>query len=151
MPDRHGTDPPGEATRRFYEALDRRDAAVLFSLVHPEMVWDTSRWGLGRHVGVAQIARFMQDWMGNDARYRIDLTGVLEFGGGVVMVELVHHLPQDRAGALPVQTASVLVWREGLAVRLISFRDLKEALAAARELAGEEAPGARVGGGAARS
>jgi ketosteroid isomerase-like protein len=132
------TPPDGVAsTRRFYDALNARDVDAVLSMFDPDLVWDVSRWGLGEHGGHRAIRNFLDDWMGEEVAYRVEVAELDDLGQGVVLVVVVHLLPgTGGSGILPVRSATVFEWAGSTATRITAYRDIDEGRAAARRLAG---------------
>lgn len=141
MPEENPENGATDATRRFFAALNARDAGGVARMLAPAVVWDVSRWGLGTHVGERAIRVFLEDWMGDDDRYQIEIAELHEVADGVIFVGTLHRLPGARnSPGLRVRSASVFEWSGALVGAATTYQDVEEGRVAALALARSVTP-----------
>jgi ketosteroid isomerase-like protein len=127
---------PVELTRRAYAAVNSGDFDAIMAFFGPKSIWDVSRMGLGSYRGLAAIRRFLEDWIGSFDRYQVEVEQARDLGNGVV--HLVASIDARSAGSIShvrLRYAPVLVWVDGVAMRVTHYPDVDEARAAAEGLA----------------
>jgi ketosteroid isomerase-like protein len=137
MPEQSTAPEPVELTRRLVTSASRADVDAVISLCGQDTVWDVHPWGLGTHHGPDLIRRFLEAWIGSFDDYRIEIEEVLDLGSGVVLAVVTQYAGSARSAQLQLQSATVLVWTDGVAQRVTHYRDVDEGRAAAEQLARE--------------
>jgi uncharacterized protein (TIGR02246 family) len=129
-----------ELTHRANEAANRRDFDALLSFFAPDAVLDLSHRGMPSVEGVAAIRDFFEDWFQAYEEFAVELEEVHDLGNGVVFAVVRQNArPAGSAGRVRQREGWVLVWVEGLTVRMTTYGDIDEARAAAERLAEEQA------------
>jgi uncharacterized protein len=121
-----------EVIRRLYEAMDRRDIAVVAELAHPDAEWvPDRRVGEDPVRGLENVTRFFLDRaeMFGDIRTEVDRAWEKEDK----VLAFIHVAGEGRASGAPFDLRIAHLWtfRDGLIVRGEGFGDRDEALAAA--------------------
>jgi ketosteroid isomerase-like protein len=110
-----------ELVRTAFQALERRDMALVEEVCHPDVVFDWSRRLLDPVVihGYDGLERFFQEIDGIFEDVRFDVEEVVEFGDQVLMVSTGHF--RGRSSGVDVTAHGAQIWsvREG---KLASFR-----------------------------
>lgn len=103
----------------------------------PDAVWDASD-GLGVFEGAGAIRRLFEDWRTAYEDLEVKPEEILDLGGGVVLTRVLQmgRLVGSK-GQVQAREAWVSEWKEGVIVRMTSYRDNDEARAAAERLAEE--------------
>jgi hypothetical protein len=127
-------------TRRLFALARDRDLDSIFDSFAADAVWDMSRPTGRVDMGLATIRGSISAWLKSYDRWEIGLEDILEFSGGVVLINayLTVYLP----GSGNVEWwPGVLVceWRDGLVVRVTIYADGFEARSAAEHVAAERA------------
>jgi ketosteroid isomerase-like protein len=129
---------PTELTRRAYAAVNSRDYDAILSFFGEDSVWDVSRMGLGSHTGLTAIRHFLEDWIGSFEEYRLDVEEVFGLSNGVVrLIASINARPAGSNSRVHLKYAPVLLWVDGVAMRVTHYRDPEESRLAAEQLAGE--------------
>jgi ketosteroid isomerase-like protein len=125
-----------ELTRRFFEAASRRDFGPVMGVLAADAVWDTPQLGTSFE-GVAAIRRFFDDWTSAYDEHEFELEEILDLGKGVVFA-VVRQDARLTGSAAHVRARPVFIceWVERTIARVTVYRDIDEARAAARRLAG---------------
>ena len=138
MPQESTTPDLIELTRRFVEAVNRRDFDSMVSFLGPDSVWEAAAWGLGTHDGLRRIRRFFEDWIGSFDEYQVEVEEMRDLGNAVVFaVTMQYGRTAHTRGYLRLRSATVLVWAEGVLTRVTNSPDIDETRAAAERLAEE--------------
>ncbi len=130
-----------ECVRVIFEAIPLRDWDAILAFFAPNAVWESS--GFGPFEGHAALrGLWEQFWSSYEEGFGDDLDEVREFGNGVVLAAFTMRgqLAGSR-GELRERGQYVYEWVDDLIVRVISYRDIDEARAAAERLAQERADG----------
>ena len=129
-----------EMTRRSVEAMNRGDLDAGLGKYAPDAVWDASRIGMGVGVirGVAAIRRLLIDFYSRFDDPKAEVTEIHDLGNGITFAVLTSEgrIPGGE-GVVTEQAAQISEWVDGLVVRVIDYRDIDEARAAAERLAQE--------------
>jgi|SRR5271165_19243 len=129
-----------EMTRRSVEAMNRGDLDAGLGKYAPDAVWDASRIGMGVGVirGVAAIRRLLIDFYSRFDDPKAEVTEIHDLGNGITFAVLTSEgrIPGGE-GVVTEQAAQISEWVDGLVVRVIDYRDIDEARAAAERLAHE--------------
>jgi ketosteroid isomerase-like protein len=131
-----------ELTRRIFASANGADFDAMMSFFGADSAWDVAPWGLGTHIGVASIRRFLEGWIGSFDEYHVIVEEIVDLGNDVVLAVATQyghsaHMP----GELRVRYAPVFTWSGSTAVRVTHYRDIDEARAAAARLAASRAAG----------
>jgi ketosteroid isomerase-like protein len=103
---------------------------------HPEAVWDLSEAGIGTFQGAAAVRRFVEDWQGSYEEYEVEVEDVRDLGNGATLaISTQKGRPVGSSGDVSVHFAAAYTWADGLIVRIATYGDVAEALAAAERLA----------------
>jgi ketosteroid isomerase-like protein len=139
MPEESTTPDLVELTRRGIEAANRGDFDAMLHTYAPDAVWDMNPLGgLGTFEGHVAIRRFLEDWHGNYEELEFAPEEILDLGNGVIFSVIAQTgRPVGSGGDVQQRQAIVLVWVEGLFVRITHYGDIDEARAAAERLAKE--------------
>jgi ketosteroid isomerase-like protein len=132
------TPDPEEGLQRFAEAMNRREVDALMSFFAPDAVWEALGAGDERLRGLTAIRGMLEDWLRPYEKYEAKVEEVVALGHGVVFFVAV-------STARPINSSALVQWRQGFVVlmdndligRVISYRDIDEARAAAERLAEE--------------
>jgi ketosteroid isomerase-like protein len=125
-----------ERTRGLFDATQRRDFDAILRRYAPDAVWDLSPVGLGTFEGHVAIRSFWEDWYAGYEELEIEPEEILDLGSGVIFAVVNQKArPVGSSGGVGVRNGSVIVWVEGLVVRVTSYADIDEARAAAERLA----------------
>jgi ketosteroid isomerase-like protein len=127
-----------ELTRRYVEALNRRDSDALMSFYAPDAVWDAADTGVGTFTGLAAIRGLLEGWFDAFEELVFEREDVLDLGNGVVLV-LVNQKGRPRGGSGYVRRREAMVGllEDGVVTRLTTYLDIDEARASAERLAQE--------------
>jgi len=124
-----------ELTRALIEAQGV-DATMRF--YGPDSLYDLSDLGLGVFEGHGAIRGFLEDWLASYEKAEDKPEEVIELGNGVVFV-VVREYGRPSGSPRHVEVhgryGGVVLWAEGLIVRIAIYRDVDEARAAAERLA----------------
>jgi hypothetical protein len=126
-----------ELTRELVEAQGV-DATMRF--FGPTSVYDLSVVGVGVFEGYSAIREFLEDWLSSYDETADAAEEITGFGNGVVLAVI---RGQGRPAGSPTDVqvharrSAVAVWEHDLIVRVVIYRDLDEARAAAERLAEE--------------
>ncbi len=139
MSEKGGTPDPVELIRASAGDLD-----AWLSNFAPDAIWDASRIGMGVGVveGVGAIRRLIIDFYRRFDNPRIELNEVRDLGNGITFAVFASEgrIPGGE-GVITERVAQIQEWVDGLVVRVIDFRDIDEARAAAACLAEQRADG----------
>jgi ketosteroid isomerase-like protein len=106
----------------------------------PDAVWEQA--GGATLEGAAEIRKFAEDWSGAFDDFNIEIVDVLDFGNEVGLNVLDYKgRPNGSGYEVEMRLANVSVRDEGLIVRVVGYREIDEARAAAERLAQERADG----------
>jgi ketosteroid isomerase-like protein len=126
-----------ELTLRSFEAANRRDFDALISLYAPQAVWEVA--GLAESLeGWVAIRAFLEEWLAAYEEFDQEPEQVLDLGNGVVLAvirqtaRLAGSPSHARLREIP---AFLLVWVDGMVVRVTVYADNAEGRAAAERLA----------------
>jgi hypothetical protein len=93
----------------------------------------------GEEVATA-IRRFVEDWQGSYAGYKVDVEEIVDLGKGVTLaVSLQTGRPTGSSGEVQIRFASNQLWEDGLIVWAKNYNEIDENRAAAERLAEERA------------
>src|SRR5271167_4207996 len=126
----------GELTGNLLETVNRGNFEAIPSFYAPDAVWDMSPWGLGTYEGPAAIRGLNEDWLAAYEEWEMEPEEILDLGSGVVFA--VFHQSARPVGStshVRLRQAAIVVWVEGVVVRLTMCPDIDEARAAAERLA----------------
>jgi hypothetical protein len=127
---------PLELTRRSFIAAGSGDYDLMMSFYGRDAVFDMAAWGLGIHSGQARIRSFFEQWIGAFAEFDMDLEEARDLGGGVVFaVALQSTRDVSRRSPLQLRHAAIIVWEDGVAIRVTNYRDIEQARALAEKIA----------------
>jgi SnoaL-like domain len=123
-----------ELTRRTFEAANSSDFDQLMGFFGPDSVWEMAPWGLGTYKSPRAIRRFFTDWFGAYDKFEIISEEIVDFGNGVVLAvgRQEGRSAGWRAARIRLRHASVFIWVGGVAVSVVTYRDLDDACAAAK-------------------
>ena len=127
-----------EATRRIFEALDRRDFDAAMSFFAPNPVWDMSPMGFVVYEGHEAIRDLFEDWWGAYEHFEHVLEEFRDLGNGVTLA-VAHQrarLPGS-SGFVELGYAAVGTWANGFVERTTIYTDIDGARTAAERLADE--------------
>jgi ketosteroid isomerase-like protein len=125
-----------ERTRRAYEAADRGDFDAMMRFFSPDAAWDMSPMGLGLYEGAVAVRRFFEDWRGSYDVYETEAEEVLQLGDAITFAVVVQKgRPVGSTGYVRFRYAAVLLWVDGVIVRVTNYSDIDEARAVAERLA----------------
>lgn len=142
MPEPSTTPDLVELTRSAFAAANEGDFDALMECLGPESVFDVSSWGFGTYQGRRAIRRFLEDWIGSFDEYEREAEEMLDLGNGIIYAAAVTRgVPAGRREHIRLPGASVFVWTDGMIARVINYRDLEEARAAAERLSRGAGPG----------
>jgi ketosteroid isomerase-like protein len=129
-----------DATRRIFEALDRREFDAAIAFFAPNAVWDMSPMGLVVYEGHEAIRDLFEDWWGAYEHFEQVLEEFRDLGNGVTLA-VAHQRarPSGSSGFVELRYAAVGTWADELAERTTIYADIDEARAAAERLAEERA------------
>ena len=120
--------------------MNRGDLDAGLGTYAPDAVWDASRIGMGVGVirGVAAIRRLLIDFYSRFDDPKAEVTEIHDLGNGITFAVLTSEgrIPGGE-GVVTEQAAQISEWVDGLVVRVIDYRDIDEARAAAERLAHE--------------
>jgi len=117
-----------ENARGGLEAWQRGDVEALAPLLHPEIEltwWEPGDWDCHGRAAVLGLLRERTE--GGAGAAEIEL---IDAGEDAIVTSRVETVPEGPAAGL--RPATLIVFRDGLAVTMRQFRDRREALAAAR-------------------
>jgi ketosteroid isomerase-like protein len=141
MADEAATPDLVELTRRVFEAADRRDFDAVLASFAPDAVWDSQVLETS-FAGVAAIRGFLERWSAAYDRFEVRAEDIVDFGHGVVLCVFMNKTPAAGGEGEPsLRFALVIVWADGVVMRVIGSEHLDEARAAAERLAQERADG----------
>ena len=128
-----------ELGRDLFEAANRRDFDTILLGYAPDAVWDMNPLGgLGTFEGHPAIRGFLEDWHANYEELEIAPEEILDLGNGVIFSVIAQKgRPVGSSGDVQQRQAIVVVWVEGLFVRITHYGDIDEARTAAQRLAEE--------------
>ena len=130
-----------QRVRVMFEAIPLRDWDAILAFVAPNAVWESP--GAGTFEGHAALrGLWEQFWSSYEEGFEDDLDEVRDFGNGVVLAAFT--MRGQLAGSsdeLRERGQYLYEWVDDLIVRVISYRDIDEARAAAERLAQERADG----------
>jgi hypothetical protein len=124
-------------TRELIEAQGV-DATIRF--YGPDSVFDLSDLGAGVFAGHAAIRGFHVDWLAPYEEAKDEPEEVIDVGNGVVFAVVRGNARPDgspRHVRVHDRTGVVAIWDDELVVRVVIYRDVAEARAAAERLAEE--------------
>ena len=127
---------PGAAYERSLEVVNRANFEAIPSFHAPDAVWDMSPWGMGTHEGTAAIRSLNEDWLAAYEEWEMEAEEILDLGCGVVFS--VFHQSARPVGStrlVRLRQATIVVWVEGVVVRLTMYPNIDEARADAERLA----------------
>jgi ketosteroid isomerase-like protein len=138
MPEESTTPDAVEPTRRFLDAMNRRDVDALMSFFAPDAMWEALGAGDERLRGLTAIRGMLEDWLRPYEEYQVDAEEVVDLGNGVVFLLAV-------SNARPINSSAFVQGRQGfvslndgyLITRITSYTDPDQARAAAERLAEE--------------
>ncbi len=138
MADESAIPPSLEATRRVFEALDRRDFDAATAFLAPNAVWDMSPMGSVVYEGHEAIRELFEDWWGVYEHFEQVLEEFRDLGNGVSFA-VAHQRarPPGSSGFVELRYGAVGTWADGLAERITTYNNIDEARAAAERLAKE--------------
>jgi ketosteroid isomerase-like protein len=141
MPEESTTPDLVELTRRFVEATNRHEFDTLMSFYAPDAVWvlDPSGTGLveGRRslVGHEAIRKFAEEIV---AAVETAIEEAHDLGNGVTFAVYVQRgRPSGSGGFVKLPPEPVAIWRDGRIERVMTYKDVDKARAAAEQLAQE--------------
>lgn len=136
MAQRLPTATPLELTRRSFEAAGSGDYDLMMSFYGRDSVFDMAAWGLGVHSGLTRIRTFFEQWIGAFDEFDMELEEAQDLGGGVVFA-VAQQTARDerRPGSLQLRHAAIIVWEDGVAIRVTNYRDIEAARALAAKIA----------------
>jgi hypothetical protein len=128
---------PLDLTRRSFEAAGSGDYDLMISFYGDGSVFDMAAWGLGVHTGLAAIRTFFEQWIGAYEEFDMDLEELRDLGGGAVFAIALQTARPARA-RYPTQLrhAAIAVWQADIAIRVTNYRDIAQARALAKRVAG---------------
>jgi ketosteroid isomerase-like protein len=138
MPDESATPDLKEGLRLWVGAINRREIDALMSFFAPDAVWEGLGAGDERLRGLTAIRGMLEDWLRPYEEYEMEVEELMDLGNGVVFSVAVNK-------GRPINSSAFVQWRQGsvllmdgdLIGRIISYRDVDEARAAAERLAEE--------------
>jgi ketosteroid isomerase-like protein len=130
-------DPNGQL-RRHIEAGNRGDFDAAFAIFSERAVWDRSPVGQEVFEGRGAIRNFVEDWNAVFEDYVLGVEDFHDLRSGVTFGLLSQRgRPHAGGGVVEEPYAAVVVWKDGLIVRVTVYPALDEARAAAERLAKE--------------
>jgi ketosteroid isomerase-like protein len=125
-------------TRRAYEAGSRGDIETVMSDYGPDSVWDMSPMGLVAYEGLAEIRRFIEEWLSSYEDFVFVIEEALDLGNGVTFVALRQEArPVGSSGVVQLLYGVVSEWRRDRLMRVTNYPDIAKARAIAERLAEE--------------
>jgi ketosteroid isomerase-like protein len=126
-----------ERSRRAFQVLSSGDVETAMSVYAPDAVYESV--GLGTSFeGLTAIRGFLRDWFAPYDEWKIEPEEILDLGNGVIFgVVRAGGRPVGSIGRVEWRYAVLLVWVQGLIMRMTTSRDIDEARAAAERLAKE--------------
>jgi ketosteroid isomerase-like protein len=137
MPEGSTTPDLSDLTRRFADALNRRDFETLMSFFARDAVFD-ALFPEEHLRGRTAIRRRIEDWRRPYEEYDSQVEELLDLGDGVVFaVALEKGKLRGSNAVVHMRSGFVLLFDGDLLVRLTTSQDIDEARAAAERLAQE--------------
>jgi ketosteroid isomerase-like protein len=125
-------------TQRLWLQIKRQDWDAVLSSFSPDAVYDMSPVGLGTFEGHAAMRRSWEEWWGMFPDGAWDVEDVLSMGQGVVFVQIeTQSRVPGSASTVVMGGAFVYEWTGEKITRVLAYRDVREARAAAEGRAGE--------------
>ena len=134
-----------EASRRAFEALNRRDFDAALSLYTPDVVLELPPLGSavlegGPLIGHEALRKFWEDLTGSFQHFEYASEDFHDLGSGVTFGVLVQRgAPHGSDRFVETRLGVPAIWRDGQIARATSYEDVDEARAAAERLAEERA------------
>ena len=132
-----------EASRRAFEALNRRDFDAALSLYTPDVVLELPPLGSavlegGPLIGHEAMRKVWEDVTESWQDFEYESEDFHDLGSGVTFNVLVQRgMPHGSDGFVESRLGVVAIWRDGRVARATSYKDVDEARAAAERLAQE--------------
>ena len=125
-----------ERMRSLGEAANVGDFDAMLGFFAPDAVWEGTLESTLE--GVAAIRGFWEDWYASYAEFCVEQEEVLDLGNGVVFAVFVQKARlAGSSGEVGLRYAAVIVWVEGVIVRVTNYTYPDEGRAAAERLAEE--------------
>src|ERR1700722_4465752 len=125
-------------TQRLWLQIKRQDWDAVLSSFSPDAVYDMSPVGLGTFEGHVAMRRSWEEWWGMFPDGAWDVEHVLSFARGVVFVQIeTQSRVPGSARTVAMGGAFVYEWTGEKITRVVAYRDVREARAAAERRAGE--------------
>jgi ketosteroid isomerase-like protein len=138
MPDESTTPDLVELTHQLWLKIKRQDWDAVLGFFSPDAVYDMSPVGLGTFEGHAAMRRSWEEWWGTFPDGTWDVKHVLSTSQGVVFVEIkTQSRVPGSASTVGMGGAFVYEWTDDKIARVIAYRDIPEARAAAERVAEE--------------
>ena len=122
------------SVRRGYAALNRRDFALVFTSLHPELVYHprADEPDPSPHVGRDAHERLLYGFFDSFSEVMFEVVEVIDAGDHVIVSTVLHAVPQGSASGAGVSDTYVFVnkLRDGLLVEGWEYKTKKEALEA---------------------
>jgi ketosteroid isomerase-like protein len=129
-----------EVFRRANAAVRRRDIDGGLAAYKTDAVWDASMTGVGVFEGREAIRGLFEDWLGAYEDFEQMIEEFRDLGDGMALVVLLQRARLKGSTAwVELHYAMVLIWSDGLILRVTTYIDIDEARAAAERLAKERA------------
>lgn len=127
-----------ELTHRLWRQIKHQDWDAVLGFFSSDATYDMSPLGLGTFEGHAAMRRSWEEWWSTFPDGAWDIEHILRMGQGVVFVEIEtqSHVPGS-ASTVEMGGAFVYEWADDKIARVIAYRDIREARAAAERLAEE--------------
>ena len=132
-----------EASRRAFEALNRRDFDAALSLYTPDVVLELPPLGLGvleggPLMGHDAIRKSLEDLTASFRDFEFESEDFHDLGSGVTFNVLVQRgMPHGSDGFVESRLGVVAIWRDGRIARARMYQEVDQARAAAVRLAQE--------------
>jgi ketosteroid isomerase-like protein len=127
-----------ELTHQVWLQIKRQDWDAVLRFFSPDAVYDMSPVGLGTFEGHDAMRRSWEEWWGMFPDGAWDVEQVLSMSRGVVFVEIeTHSRVPGSASTVGMGGAFVYEWTSDKIARVIAYREIPEARAAAERLAKE--------------
>jgi hypothetical protein len=129
-----------ELTRQLWLQIKRQDWDAVLGFFSHDAVYDMSPVGLGTFEGHAAMRHSWEEWWGTFPDGAWDVERILGMNQGVVFVEIeTQGRVPGSASTVGMGGAFVYEWTDDKIARVMAYRDIPEARAAAERLAEEPA------------